>query len=308
MSPEEQARYLQQELERARAADIVDERIFLLKESERTIILRASGIEEALADVDGTLNTVGADELDEPNVRELALLANVGVDRTAVTGRHTGQIDRLYQTHSGDFGIDQVIAEQGAYRMRGPGQVEYFLGNEDIERNVAYIRENMIGTLQAAAQRFNVTFIPTSEGGHRSMYSVDAMKTTRGKIDDRQLHENIMQMLQEAWMQISNSAQWNLGTSSTGTFEWSNSQINKDVAVNKHLTSKGAVRSSRVFLGDSSNDKPVFVSNGLLKGVVFNGPASKELVPHGDIAVIGTGNAAPILRLIRDARINAHRL
>lgn len=284
--------------------------IFLLSSDLRSTLQRLAALQHVLADIDGSVSGVGATELDPNALEEFHQLEKMDLPSTGVTGRHADQIRTLYRNHGTKMKVQGFIAEQGAYWMGDPDRVEYFLGNPEIEEQVGIIRDAMQQVVREIEQRQHVRFIPTSDGGHRSQLSLDALIAgTSEKIKSLPLHREIAERFTDAWKEHPMSAQWGLGTSSTGTFEWTNERtINKNRAVEQFLGNRNIPRHTSAFLGDSGNDLPVFLANGLLKVGVVNSHTPDALLEQSDIACIGEGNGAPALALLRRAKISQAQL
>lgn len=284
--------------------------IFLLSNDLRSTLQRLANLQHVLADIDGSVSGVGATELDPSALEEFRQLEKMDLPSTGVTGRHADQIRTLYRNHGNRMKVRGFIAEQGAYWIDDTDRVEYFLGNPEIEEQVGVIRDAMQRVVREIEQRQRVRFIPTSDGGHRSQLSLDALtQDTARKITSMSLHQEIAARFREAWNMHPMSATWGLGTSSTGTFEWTNEEtINKNRAVEQFLGDRNIPRHASAFLGDSSNDLPVFRANGLLKVGVVNSHTPDALLEQSDIACIGEGNGAPALALLRRAKMSQSQL
>ncbi len=289
----------------------VDKTIYLLRVSlkeaqQRVVRARLNGF-----DIDGTLTGIGDTALYPASVDGLLRLRESGLPGIGVTGRHEGQILKLEESHQDTgTGLDAYIAEQGGYYMvPREERREFLLGTAEVEECIRWIRAQFAPALQSISSLHNVSFIPTSGGGHRMLFSIDAHTTdTATKIEDRDLHERLMDALRGHWKELGMEGNWHVGSSSTGTLEITYPDIQKDEALRRYAQKNGISLEDIVFYGDSGNDLPVFRMHGPLKVVVVNPHTKRELIDAADIAIVGRGNAAPVLHWIHQTRKRAGQL
>ncbi len=322
LNAENQTSYLLWREEQMRSRGRIDAGIYLLRGNADEVLNGLGEVEAGLHDIDGTHTTVGGHRLFDQNIRGLKAMNETGVQNFAVTGRHLWQVEELIDNHPKGTGFnhDQWLTEQGFFIRTGKGQVEYFEGTAEIEDRVAIVREKIdpiLRQLEAAhGIRFETTSLRDGNGelyphAHKTMFSVDAHRGT-SKITDseRALHDEIMTILGEEWvLQDPNNMIAKLGTSSTGTFEFTPDGLDKEGSVRALINRLRIPYRSGLYLGDSGNDVPVFRNiPDLRKGVIVNPHTKQSLIEKADIATVGIGNAGPIMEAVTRARRKAETI
>ena len=292
-----------------RALGTIDNYVYLVGKNAREVLNAMSRIELGLHDVDGTHTIVGGHRLHPENVDGLKRAAATGVHNVAVTGRHRWQVEEIVEKDPDAF--DESLLEQGFYRRRKDGTVELFEGTEAIAHNVEHVRATMAPYLGDMEKEHGVRFETTSLRGedgkryphaHKTMYSLDALRSDGLKIDDLGLHERIQAQMKGIWRdQDPAFAIAKPGTSSTGTFEFTPDGLDKEGAVRRYLIERGVPAEAAAYFGDSSNDLSVFHGiPQLSRFVVVNSHTKDSLIESADVATVGTANAKPVLdRLVR---------
>lgn len=322
LDAENQTKYLLWCEEQMRLRNRINTKIYLLRGNAHDVLMGLSDVQVGLHDIDGTHTTVGGHRLFEENITGLKAMGEVGIQNFAVTGRHLWQVEELIENHPEGTGFshDQWLTEQGFFIRRAKGEVEYFEGTAEIENRVAIVREKIEPVLQHLEQQHGIRFETTSlrDGkgalyphAHKTMYSVDAHRGYNKITDAEQtLHDRIMDVLGNRWIQQDpNGAIAKLGTSSTGTFEFTPDGLTKEGSVRALINRLGIGYKNGLYLGDSGNDVPVFQNiSGLRKGVIVNPHTKASLIGYADIATVGIGNAGPILNAVTKIRRAAQRI
>ncbi len=318
----EQTRYLLENEKCMQTLNQVNSNLYVLRGNMDDVLGGLCEVEAGLHDIDGTHTTVGGHRLFDRNIIGLTSMRETGVQNFAVTGRHLWQVEELIENHpeGTGFGDNQWLTEQGFFIRTGKGQVEYFEGTAEIEDRVAIVRAKIDPVLRQLEVAHGIHFETTSlrDGNgelyphaHKTMLSVDAHRGA-SKITDteRALHEQIMTVLGEEWtLQDPNNMIAKLGTSSTGTFEFTPDGLTKEGSVRALINRLGIRYQNGLYLGDSGNDVPVFQNiAGLRKGVIVNPHTKESLIGNADIATVGIANATPILEAVTRARKKAETI
>jgi HAD superfamily hydrolase (TIGR01484 family) len=310
LSQEDQAAYLKEQEEKMRLSHQIDRNVYLLRGTVEEAIGRALNMKEGMYDIDGTLTGIGDRTIYDSSIRSLNDISATGVKNSGLTGRHRWQVEELWDNHPKGFSMEHAYIEQGFYSLTRGRQPELFAGDPAIADNVNVVREKLASHLAAIEAEFGVQFVTTSAEGypeaHRTMYSIDAHVPGGDKIEDKDIatHEAIMQHLDAVWSQYDPRHEIaKLGTSSTGTFEFTPDGLNKERTMQLHMSRFGLNPDHLAFFGDSGNDMPVFNSpNPYTKSVIVKQNFDRKLMKNAHFAAVGTGNASPILDFMNRVR------
>ncbi len=273
--------------------------MFLLRGYTRKALAeRLEGTSLLLTDLDGTAaHGAYMDERALPVMRELQ---EEEVRITALTGRPYDEVEPLYRNHQGDPGFGQAIGEAGAYLFDN-NATSFLLADERVEEVASQARKGMRTILTSVSGSYNLAWEPMGFGGHRSSGAWQFMQQGK-RLSDKTLHDRLMHAVTaEATVQLPGVRVLSCGT---GAVEIGVSpEIHKANAIRAYAERMNVSMTAIVFAGDSGNDLDAFaMPEDTLKLAVFGNHTPQAIVERANIATVGAGNAAPLLRYMLSMR------
>ena len=289
------------------------------------LLNRLAAIDTIFSDLDGTIVEEGTAMLTAQYVEYIRQLAAAGVTVTLVTGKSYGEITELLRGLPPGLPLG-MIYEKGAYCLRrdtaGGFQKQYLLTTPELEASVAELRRSFLKEKAGIERKYHdeqgrprVMVGWAGKGDHQSVLSIDIlagdapanyldlMGPARDalKVKDAALLASIEADLQQ--LVQTHRPGWRLVHLGNGNSEIAPGNIDKDAAVRRldaYRQAKGMM-----VLGDSGNDRALFaLRHGpkVLAGLVLHRAAALPLAGEVDMVAFGMANAAPILRLVLQAR------